>query len=78
MDSGKRGMNPVAMTIISPRKENFPSRGSNKRPPVLKSCTLPTVQCRLANDKISKFERQKYTVRKALQNAYNDAGDDNQ
>ena len=38
MDSGSRGMNSVAMTIINP----WPSRGSNPRPPVLKSCTLLT------------------------------------
>ena len=41
MNSGERGMNPVAMTIINPRKKYWPSRGSNQRPPVLKSCTLP-------------------------------------
>ena len=41
-DSDERGMNPVAMTIINPRKEYWPSRGSNQRPPVLKSATLPT------------------------------------
>ena len=41
-DSSERGMNPVTMTIISPRKEYWPSRGSNQRPPVLKSATLPT------------------------------------
>ena len=35
-------MNPVAMTVINPRKEYWPSRGSNQRPPVLKSATLPT------------------------------------
>ena len=35
--SGASGMNPVAMTIINPRNENWPSRGSNRRPPVLKS-----------------------------------------
>ena len=40
-DSGERGMNPVAMTIINSRKEYWPSRGSNQRPPVLKSTTLP-------------------------------------
>ena len=44
MDGIERGMNPVAMTIISPRKEYWPSRGSNQRPPVLKSATLPTEQ----------------------------------
>ena len=42
MNSGDRGMNPVAMTIINPRKEYWPCRRSNQRPPVLKSCTLPT------------------------------------
>ena len=41
-DSGERGMNPVAMTIINPRKEYCPSRESNQRPPALKSATLPT------------------------------------
>ena len=35
-------MNPVAMTIINPRKEYWPSRESNQRPPVIKSATLPT------------------------------------
>ena len=33
MDSGERGMNPVAMTIISHQKEYWPNRGSNQRPP---------------------------------------------
>ena len=42
MDSGERGMNPVTMTIIIPQKEYWPSRGSNKRPPVFKSEMLPT------------------------------------
>ena len=41
-DSGERGMNPVAMTTTNPRKEYWPSHGSNQRPPVLKSATLPT------------------------------------
>ena len=41
-DSGERGMNPVAMTIINPRNGCWPSRGSNQRLPVLKSATLPT------------------------------------
>ena len=36
-------MNPVAMTIINPRKEYWPSRGSNQRPPVLKFATLRAV-----------------------------------
>ena len=35
-------MNPVAMTIINPRKEYWPSQRSHQRPPVLKSATLPT------------------------------------
>ena len=34
--------NPVAMTIINPLKEYWPCRGSNQRPPVLKTATLPT------------------------------------
>ena len=42
MGSCERGMNPVAMTIINPRKEYWSGRGSNQRPPVLNSCTLPT------------------------------------
>ena len=42
MDSCERGMNPVAMTIINPQKEYWPSNGSNQQPPVLKSTTLPT------------------------------------
>ena len=33
-------MNTVAMTIINPWKEYWPRRGSNLRPPVLKSATL--------------------------------------
>ena len=41
-DSGKRKINPVAMTIFSARKEYGPSRGSKQRPPVLKSATLTT------------------------------------
>ena len=41
-DSGERGMNPVAMTIINPRKEYWPSQGSNQPPPILKSATPPT------------------------------------
>ena len=32
----------VAMTIINPRKEYWPSQGSNLRPPVLKPATLST------------------------------------
>ena len=42
MDSVERGMNPVAITTFNLRKEYLPSRGSNQRPPVLKSCAQPT------------------------------------
>ena len=41
-DSAERGMNPVVMTIINPRNEYWPNRGSNQRSSVLKSATLPT------------------------------------
>ena len=40
-DSIERGMNPVAITIINPRKEYWPSQGSNQRS-VLQSAMLPT------------------------------------
>ena len=43
MDSGERGKNPVAMTIINLRKEYWPKQGSNQRLPVFKSSTLSTV-----------------------------------
>ena len=43
MDSSKRGMNPVAMIVINPRKEYWPSRESNQQTAVLKSCTVPTM-----------------------------------
>ena len=39
-NSGERGMHPVAMTIINPRKEYRTIRGSNQQLPVLKSPTL--------------------------------------
>ena len=42
MHSDEREMNPVTMTIINPRKEYWPSRGSNQHSPVLKFCSLPT------------------------------------
>ena len=42
MDSGERGMNPVTMTVTKPRKEYWPSRGSNQQPLIFRSCTLPT------------------------------------
>ena len=41
MDSGERGMNPVAMTIIDPQKEYWPSQGLNQQP-LLKSAMLST------------------------------------
>ena len=53
MDRGERGMNPVEMTIINPRKEYWPSRGLNQQPSVLKSCMLLTklwgLACRLVH-----------------------------
>ena len=42
IDSGETGMTPVAMTVINPQKEYWPSRGSNQRPPVLKSAMVLT------------------------------------
>ena len=42
VDSSDRGMNPFAMTIINPKKEYWPSWGSNQQPPVLKFGMLPT------------------------------------
>ena len=47
-DSCEREMNPVPTAIINPQKEYFPSWGSNQRPPVLKSATLPTELCHSA------------------------------
>ena len=41
-DSGERGMNPVAMIIVSPQKEYWLSGGSKQQPPFLKSAMLPT------------------------------------
>ena len=56
MDSDERGINPGAMTIISPRKGYGPSPGNmgiaqelNQQPPVLKFCLLPTELCGLAH-----------------------------
>ena len=49
-DSGERRMNPIVMTIINPRKEYCPSRGSNQRPQDLKSCTLPAELRGLGDD----------------------------
>ena len=42
MDSKERGVNPVGIAIINPRKEYWRSWESNQWPPVLKSATLPT------------------------------------
>ena len=42
MNSHERGMDPVAMTIINPLRENWPRHKSNEQPPVLKLCTIPT------------------------------------
>ena len=42
MDSSEREMNPIAMTIINPQKEYWPSRGSNQQPPAFKSAMLLT------------------------------------
>ena len=42
MDTGERGMNPVATTIINPWKEYWLSWGSKQRHLILKSGTLPT------------------------------------
>ena len=56
MGSGERGMNPVAMVIINPWKEYWPGRGSNQRPPVLKSCMLPTEPWGLAVPRQKKMD----------------------
>ena len=42
LDRSERRMNPVAMTIINPRKEYWLSQGSNHGPPVFKSAPLWT------------------------------------
>ena len=41
MVNSDRGINPVAMTVI-PGINIGEAGGSNQRPPVVKSCTLPT------------------------------------
>ena len=41
MDRYERGLNPVAVIIIDPRKEYWLCQGSNQ-PPVFKSCIRPT------------------------------------
>ena len=45
MDISDRGMNPVAMTIINPCGEYWPSQGSNQQPCVLKSSMSLTELC---------------------------------
>ena len=45
MDSVERGMNPVTMTIINALERILAELGSNQQPPVLKSCTLLTELC---------------------------------
>ena len=56
MDSGVRGMNPVAMTTSNPHKENWLCRGSNQRPPVLGCSALPTELWGLAPCSISPLQ----------------------
>ena len=41
MVNSDRGINPVAMTVM-PGINIGEAGGSNQRPPVVKSCTLPT------------------------------------
>ena len=41
-DSGERGMNPVAMTIINPQREYWQNWGSSQGPAVQKSAMLLT------------------------------------
>ena len=40
-DSGQSRMNSFVMTIINPKKEDWPSQDSNLQPPVFKCYTLP-------------------------------------
>ena len=64
MDSGERGMNPVATNIINPRKEYLPSWGSNQRPPVVKSPMLPTVPNGLCDKEKKSLEKCSMTTQK--------------
>ena len=41
--SSARGLSPVTMTIINPLTKYWLSRGSNRQPPVLKSCTFSPI-----------------------------------
>ena len=52
-DIGERAMHYVAMTIINPSKELWPSRGWNRRPSLFKSSTLPT-ELRESGDRVVK------------------------
>ena len=52
MFSGQREMNPVTMTITNLRKKKSQGEGSTKRRPVLKSCALPTEECRGVTSRI--------------------------
>ena len=63
MDSGERGMNPVAMTVINPRKECWPSWGSNQRR-VLKCATLPAELKMLDLTKLKAFADDKFSLAK--------------
>ena len=49
MDTGARGMTPLAMNINTPRKENWSSRASKQRSPVVKFCALLTERRGLAH-----------------------------
>ena len=53
MVNTERRMNLAVVTMISPRTERWPSRGSSQRPPVLKSCALPTELLRLGEWKLN-------------------------
>ena len=55
------------MTIISPRKEYWQSRGPNQRRPVLKSATLPTELWASATLDENHRERRTVLPLKALQ-----------
>ena len=61
-------MNSVAMTIINPRKEHWPSRGSNQRTPVLTSATLPTELWGSALQKEEHRTNMHYILLEARQN----------
>ena len=50
---GRERNESVPMTIINPWKEYWPSRGSNQRPPVLKSAMLPTEPWGLAGQEVA-------------------------